>query len=538
MQRINDLPIWVRLVGAMWLILVLAWGGMTFWTVQEQRQTAVRQAESFSETLHEITMAGLTTMMITGTINRRAEFLDQIIELQNVHDLRVLRGDNVSRQYGPGGEHERPRDAIERNVLETGEPYIALSEDRSTLRAVMPVLNSRQYLGKNCTLCHAVAPEGAVLGGVSLQISLEDVNTASRRFGFNFLAVATLISLPVLLFLFLFTRRFVTNPLHEMTRGLQGIAQGDGDLSHRLPIHGKDEIGQAAQAFNAMMDNFRDLISRVLQSTSQLARAASDLASVTERTNDGVSRQRSEIDQLATAMNEMNSTAHEVARNAQQSSDSTRQAEEAAQEGKHIVSGTMKRIEQLAKEVQKAADVIRELDNGSEEIGKVLDVIRGIAEQTNLLALNAAIEAARAGEAGRGFAVVADEVRSLANRTQSSTQEIQAMIERLQQASRRAVTAMDESRQSAQASRDSAAQADASLDAITLAVTTISDVNAQVASAAEEQSAVAEEMNRNVTSISDAAELNAQGAEETTLASEQLARLADELQDLVGRFKV
>ncbi|SEQ45652.1 methyl-accepting chemotaxis protein [Ectothiorhodospira magna] len=538
MQRINDLPIWVRLVGVMWLTMVLAWGGMTLWTVQEQRRTAVHQAESFAETLHEITMAGLTTMMITGTINRRSEFLDQIVELQNVHDLRVLRGDNVSRQYGPGSEYEQPRDAIERNVLETGQPFISLSEDRSALRAVMPVFNEHEYLGKNCTLCHGVAPEGAVLGGVSLQISLEDVNTASRRFGFSFLFVATLLSLPVLLFLFLFTRRFVTNPLKEMTLGLQGIAQGDGDLSHRLPIHGKDEIGQSAMAFNAMMDNFRDLISRVLHSTGELARAAADLASVTERTNAGVSRQRSEIDQLATAMTEMNSTAHEVARNAQQSSDSTRQAEDAAQEGKHIVSGTMQRIEQLAKEVQRAADVIRELDNDSEEIGKVLDVIRGIAEQTNLLALNAAIEAARAGEAGRGFAVVADEVRSLANRTQRSTQEIQSMIERLQQASRRAVSAMDESRQSAQASRDSAAQAESSLAAITQAVTTISDVNAQVASAAEEQSAVAEEMNRNVTSISDAAEQNAQGAQETTHASEQLARLADELQHLVGRFKV
>ncbi|AHK79404.1 chemotaxis protein [Ectothiorhodospira haloalkaliphila] len=538
MRRISDLPIWVRLVGAMGLILLPAWAGMILWAIHEQRSTAIEQAEGFSSTIHEMTMAGLTTMMITGTTHRREEFLEQIVELQSVTDLRVLRGEPVSRQYGEGTEHERPQDAVERRVLETGEPHIRLAEDRSTLRAVLPVYNEREYLGKNCTSCHALAAEGDVLGATSMQIRLDDVNTAVQRFGWSITLLAILVSIPVLVFLFLFVRRFVTRPLNDMTRGLKGIAEGDGDLSHRLQVKGNDEIGEASQAFNAMMDNFRDLISRVLDSTAHLARAASDLAAITERTDAGVSRQRSEVDQLATAMNEMNATAQEVARSAQQGADATRDAHGAAMGGKDVVAGTMDRIEKLAEEVQRAADVIRDLDKDSEQIGKVLDVIRGIAEQTNLLALNAAIEAARAGEAGRGFAVVADEVRSLATRTQSSTQEIQEMIERLQQTSQRAVVVMEESRQYAQSSRDSAAEAGHSLDSITQAVSTINDVNTQVASSAEEQSAVAEEMNRNVTSISDAAEENAQGARETTHASEQLSRLANELQDLVGRFKV
>ncbi|MFP4243902.1 MAG: methyl-accepting chemotaxis protein [Ectothiorhodospira sp.] len=538
MRRISDLPIWVRLVAALGLILLPAWAGMIWWAVHEQRQTAIDQAEAFTGTVHEMTMAGLTTLMITGTTHRRDEFLEQIVELHNVRDLRVLRGEPVSRQYGDGEENEQPRDAIERRVLETGESHIALSGDRSELRAVMPVHNQKDYLGKDCTSCHALAQEGDVLGAVSLRISLDEVNAAVGRFGLSVTSIAFLVSIPVLLVMYLFTTRTVTHPMRQMTRGLNGIAQGDGDLSHRLEVKGDDEIGQSARAFNAMMDNFRDLIARVLDSTAHLAQAASDLAGITERTDAGVSRQRSEVDQLATAMNEMNATAQEVARNAQQGADATGEAQSAAQGGKEVVSGTMARIGQLADEVQQAADVIRELDKDSEEIGKVLDVIRGIAEQTNLLALNAAIEAARAGEAGRGFAVVADEVRSLANRTQSSTQEIQEMIERLQQASRKAVTVMEESKESAQSSRDSAAEADQALDAINNAVTTINDVNSQVASAAEEQSAVAEEMNRNVTSISDAAEENAQGARQTTEASEQLSRLARELQDLVGRFKV
>jgi len=538
MRRINDLPIWMRLLGAMWLILIPAWTALILWAADQQRQTAIDQAKAFTSTLHEMTLAGLTTMMITGTISQRAAFLDQIIELRNVKDLRVLRGKNVSMQYGEGTNHEKPRDEIERQVLETGETYLQLSDDGSLLRAVAPAFARKNYLGKDCTMCHSMPPPDSVLGAVSMEIELDEVNADVRMFAIKIFSMAALLSLPVLIVLYYFTRQFVTRPLDEMTRGLEGIASGDGDLARRLSAKGNDEIGRACHAFNDMMDNFRDLIRRILESTAQLSTAAEDLANVTERTNAGVSQQRSEVDQLASAMNEMSATAQDVAKSAQHGAEATHAAQDAATAGKDVVSGTMNRIEQLANEVQNAAEVIRELGHDSEEIGKILDVIRGVAEQTNLLALNAAIEAARAGEAGRGFAVVADEVRSLANRTQTSTQEIHAMIERLQQASRRAVSVMEDSQQRATESRESAIEAESSLDSITVAVTTINDVNTQVASAAEEQSAVAEEMNRNVSSIMDAAEGNAQSARLTTEASEQLARLAADLQNLVGHFKV
>ncbi|MBK1648328.1 methyl-accepting chemotaxis protein [Rhabdochromatium marinum] len=535
--KFNDLPIWVRLIAALWLIMLPTWSGMIFWASHEQRDTAIQEAEAFSETLHEITMAGLTTLMITGMIHKRAEFLDQIVELRNLNDLRVLRGEPVARQYGPGTEAEHPHDSIERKVLQTGQAYSEVSKDGERLRKVMPVISSTDYLGKNCTQCHTAEPAGAILGAVSMDISLNDVNRHVERFRLEMFGAGVLFSLPVLLMMYFFIKYFVTDPLHKMTQGLQGIAQGNGDLTHRLHVRAQDEIGRASSAFNAMMDNFRELIARVLEASRDLSGAATDLSSITDRTNAGVNHQRNEVDQLATAMNEMSATAQEVARGAQEGAQATSEAKSAAENGTQVVSGTMAKIEQLAAEVQRAADVITELGQDSQQIGSVLDVIRGIAEQTNLLALNAAIEAARAGEAGRGFAVVADEVRSLANRTQSSTQEIQSMIERLQQVSNRAVEVMQHSQQHAQSSLESSAEANKSLGAITDSATIINDVNTQLASSAEEQSTVAEEMNRNVTRISDAAEGNARSAAETKEASEHLTALAAELTSLVERFK-
>ncbi|MGQ9660559.1 MAG: methyl-accepting chemotaxis protein, partial [Thermochromatium sp.] len=184
MRRINDLPIWVRLVGAMWLILFPAWTALILWTANEQRQTAIDQAATFTSTLHEMTLAGLTTLMITGTINQRAAFLDQIVELANVQDLRVLRGENVIKQFGPGTEHEQPRDDIERRVLETGEPYLELSEDGQTLRAVTAAFAREDYLGKNCTTAArdaATAGKDVVYGTMSrIEQLAQEIQSASE----------------------------------------------------------------------------------------------------------------------------------------------------------------------------------------------------------------------------------------------------------------------------------------------------------------------------------------------------------------------
>ncbi len=333
-----------------------------------------------------------------------------------------------------------------------------------------------------------------------------------------------------------FTIKDMTAAVHEIDDSVSTLSKGD--LTSRINYAGKDELGHIASKFNEMGDNFQRIIKDLGGHTAQLASAAEETSAVTVETNNNVARQQNEIEQVATAMNEMNATVHEVANNAANAAEAATGADEQATTGKLVVGRTIDVIGTLADNVEHTATAIKELAQESDNIGSVLDVIRGIAEQTNLLALNAAIEAARAGEQGRGFAVVADEVRTLAQRTQQSTQEIQTMIERLQKGTSNAVDAMEKSREQAQAGVEQAAEAGTSLDTIKSAVDLINDMNTQIASAAEEQSAVAEEINRNISNISHVAEESAEAAQQNSAASEQLARLAENLQEVVSRFRV
>ncbi len=311
-----------------------------------------------------------------------------------------------------------------------------------------------------------------------------------------------------------------------------------GDVHRRCTVESRDLIGDIVDSFNRMGENLREVIGQILNSTAQLASATEQMSVVIERSGEGLKRQQHETDQVATAINEMAATAQEVARNAAQAAQAAQQADTETRSGKLVATEAIGGIDALAGAVADAAGVIHKLESESANIGVVLDVIRGIAEQTNLLALNAAIEAARAGEQGRGFAVVADEVRTLASRTQKSTQEIQEMIERLQAGAGNAVQVMDQAGGMAKAGQEQVEKAAESLASIASAVATINDMNTQIASAAEEQSAVTEEIHRNVMAISQVSRETADGARQTATASQQLARLAAELQELVSHFKM
>ncbi|EZP63869.1 MULTISPECIES: methyl-accepting chemotaxis protein [Pseudomonas] len=346
------------------------------------------------------------------------------------------------------------------------------------------------------------------------------------------LVIATALTM---LFAWLLTRS-ITLPISQALEAAEEVAEGN--LTRPIKVDGNDEAGRLLAAMAKMQDKLRDTLQRIAGSATQLASAAEELNAVTDESARGLTQQNNEIEQAATAVNEMTSAVEEVARNAVSTSEASRNATTSAGDGRDLVQETVSAIERMSGDVQATATLIGDLANESRDIGKVLDVIRGLADQTNLLALNAAIEAARAGEAGRGFAVVADEVRALAHRTQQSTSEIERMIGSIQAGTEHAVDSMRNSTERAESTLNIAKGAGMSLDTINTAIVEINERNLVIASAAEEQAQVAREVDRNLVNIRDLSVQSATGASQTSAASSELSRLAVDLNGMVGRFRL
>ena len=360
----------------------------------------------------------------------------------------------------------------------------------------------------------------------------KDHYDTSRTIVSVFIALAALATVGLAMLL----TRSIVRPLSEAVSAAEHVAQGD--LTRPIETHGNDEVSRLLKALATMQQNLRETLQGISGSATQLATAADELSAVTLDSTQGLQQQNNEIEQAATAVNEMTIAVEEVARNAVSTSDATRQSSESAHQGQERVSETASSISALADDVQSTGELVQSLANQSQDIGKVLDVIRAIAEQTNLLALNAAIEAARAGESGRGFAVVADEVRALAYRTQQSTQEIEQMVQGMRNGSSLALEAMNASTSRAASTLLLAEKAGEALQTITASVHQIHERNLVIASAAEEQAQVAREVDRNLVNIRDLSVRSAAGADQTSASSHELSQLANALQGMVRRFRV
>jgi len=477
---------------------------------------------------------------------------DSVAQFNSVIDLSKLiqqaRFQVRGYTYSAKPEAEQPAlDAID-NALKNIESLTSklpeehtanLQQASDSLKAYRAAVS--QYRDSQVASAAALvrmAEQGEILLDVSkkLTVSQTIVRDTDAAHAKNMLLMATALALAFgMVAAWAITRQIVI-PLNQTLKVAERVAAGD--LTHNLTSKRRDELGQLQRAMQSMTLGLRELISGISDGVTQIASAAEELSAVTEQTSAGVNSQKIETDQVATAMNEMTATVQEVARNAEEASEAAVAADQQAREGDKVVGEAIAQIERLALEVGNSTAAMGDLKRESDKIGSVLDVIKSVAQQTNLLALNAAIEAARAGEAGRGFAVVADEVRSLAQRTQKSTEEIEELIVGLQNGTQQVATIMDNSRILTDSSVELTRRAGGSLESITRTVSAIQSMNQQIAAAAEQQTAVAEEINRSVLNVRDVSEQTSAASEETAASSIELARLGTHLQMLVGRFKV
>nr|WP_085695026.1 MULTISPECIES: methyl-accepting chemotaxis protein [unclassified Pseudomonas] len=421
-------------------------------------------------------------------------------------------------------------------VAKDGSHYLQYSSPLpGNAQVLVPKLGYTEYLAK----WDMAVGTSVNLDGIEAQVAAVEATVQERMRGvvLSIVGVAVVVLL-VIAAAGMLLANTILRPLNLMKANLDDIAAGEGDLTRRLAITSQDELGELAGSFNRFVDKIHGLVRQITEMTSQLTGLVTQVSDQAHRSDQAMERQRHETDQVATAINEMSAAAQEVAKSAQNAAVAARQTDEEGQAAKRVVAGSIQQIHALVDDIRHSGVSLDSLQQDVSSIVGVLGVIRSIAEQTNLLALNAAIEAARAGEAGRGFAVVADEVRALASRTQISTQEIQGMIDRLQAGTQSAVEAMRRSSEAGDGTSAQANQAGASLDAMAELIATINSMNAQIASAAEEQTAVAEEINRSVHQIAVAVDSVADETQFGAQTSRSLAELGQRLGRLVGQFRI
>jgi methyl-accepting chemotaxis protein len=459
----------------------------------------------------------------------------QISFQQNIEKLgSVMKGTTVTRE-----ETIELQSRVNNWLSQAAQPEIDARREMNRFSTSIDDIAIMMEQGKGKLLMDTIRARirEIVAEEEKLIIVRGDQQTASSAIGIGVTIIGTLIAIAISSTIAFFIVRGIMQPINATNTILKNITE-QGDLTKRVAITSGDEIGEMGEYFNAFVSKLQGIIREIVESATQLSVAAEQMSKVAADTNEGLNRQNSETVQVATAMTEMAATVDEIARNSQNGSDAASSSDREAKSGNQAVSITIKTINELAGDVENSAMILENLKGDSENISAVLDVIKNIADQTNLLALNAAIEAARAGEQGRGFAVVADEVRTLAQRTQNSTSEIENLISALQKGAESAVNAMEQNRTKAAETVEQAAQAGEFLESITQGVSTILDMNSQIAVSSEEQAAVAQEINRSIVSIQSISDETSAGATQTSESSKEVTILGNRLRQLVEQFRV
>ncbi len=499
---------------------------------------AVVRTSTLGETINALRRYELDVFLVADDAQQKARYRNESEKSLQEAARQIVAHDGTI--WAEDREERRAFDIVKADW----ERYVALHQRIRQMQDSGQMAEARHlFMGEGVTLYTTLSKSVGDLIRINHGYSVGSRAEVIAAFDSAKLSVtlALVIGLALVVALSVVLTRQIRDPLIMLARQAQRIASGDlgrGELQEwiRGNRFNRDELGQLGSAIDRMQGALAELVIEISGSVSQLSSAVEEVSAISEQSAEGMASQQGEVSQVATAMNEMQSTVNEVSRNTTDAMGAAKQASRTSTQGNQVVRSAIGSIEQVSRQIEQAGSVVQQLETDSASISMVLDVIRGIAEQTNLLALNAAIEAARAGEQGRGFAVVADEVRSLAQRTQASTAEISKMIEVLQERTAEAGSAMQLSRQQMQESVELAREAGSSIDSINGAVTQITDMNTLIATATEQQNAVTEELNRSIVKIHTAADENAQGAQQTAQACVELSRLATSLHHMTQRF--
>jgi methyl-accepting chemotaxis protein len=502
--------IWVQLLSTVAVALLVVWTGVILWQSHVTRQAALEQATDFSVSMHEATMAGLTGMMVTGTVAQRDVFLDQVKQLGSIRDLRVLRGAAVIKLFGAGTEKDDSKpDSLEQQALQTGQAVVLVESDSKGeyLRAVRPALSSKSYLGKDCTACHLV-PEGTVLGVVSMKVSLDKVNASLADQRIKSILAALITCIPVLMLIYPFIRKVVTQPLEDCVHVARAIAAGD--LTQHIDVRSSNEMGELQKALQDMNRGLAHIVQQVRQGTDTIFSASSDIASGNMDLSNRTELQANALERTATSMSEVTSTVNQNTEHARQANQLAQSASDVAARGGEVVKGVI--------------DTMASINSSSHRIVDIISVIDGIAFQTNILALNAAVEAARAGEQGRGFAVVAAEVRSLAKRSADAAQEIKTLI--------------GDSVSKVEAGSQLVQKAGSTMTDIVTSIRRVTDIMGEISAASVDQTAAIERVGSSIGEMNNATQQNAALVEEAAAAAQALQNQAQQLEQVVSTFKL